>query len=544
METYDCIVVGAGSAGCAVAGRLCEEKNLSVLLIEAGGDASRFWVRAPAGMGRLFLEKAVNWSYFTAPIPAARGRSIYWPRGRVLGGTGSVNGMVYMRGHPEDFNEWARLGNEGWGWDDVLPYFRKSEANSRGASADHGADGPMGISDPLLRSPTVEAYIEAAQRCGVPRTRDHNAPPFEGIDFHQHAIRNGERESSYTAFIKPVLHRPNLKVLRNAQVLRVVIEGGEATGVEVVENGSRRMIAARCEVVLSAGSLNSPHLLMHSGVGPTAMLARHGVSVVADRPGVGQNLQDHWFAPLIWRTTPEGSFNRYISGFRKYLTGLHYLLARRGVLAISASHSAAFVRSSPDLARPDLQMVLRPVSYTFHPKGAVIVDSFPGVSAGVVLLNPRSRGHVEMASPDPLQPPAFHPNYLSEESDAVRTLVGVRKMREIMATEPLASCIEAEIMPGPQASTDEQLIEHLRTVGNCGWHQVGTCRMGPDPLAVVDARLRVHGVQRLRVADGSVMPNITSGNTNAPCVMIGEKAADLIKQDLLHHGDVQNRRRA
>ncbi|MGE3771352.1 MAG: GMC family oxidoreductase [Gammaproteobacteria bacterium] len=542
MSTYDCIVIGAGSAGCALASRLSEERQLSVLLIEAGGKADRFWVRAPAGMGRLFLEKAINWSYFTAPIPHARERSIYWPRGRVLGGTGSVNGMVYMRGHPEDFDAWARLGNEGWGWDEVLPYFKKSESNSRGASAHHGADGPMRISDPVLRSATIEDYLRAAERIGIPRTTDHNAPPYEGIDFHQHAIRDGRRESSYTAFIEPVRQRPNLTILDGAQVLRIVFEDRVATGVEVLENGTRRIIEAACEIVLSAGSLNSPHLLMVSGVGPAAMLGRHGIPLLASLDGVGQNLQDHWFAPMIWRTTPESSFNRRVSGLRKYLTGLQYLLMRRGVLAISASQSAAFVRSSPAQPRPDLQMVLRPLSYTFHPKGAVVVDSFPGVSAGVVLLNPRSRGWLELASPDPLVPPSFHPNYLSDPDDAARTIVGVRRMREIMASEPIAARIVAEVLPGPGVRGDEQILEHLQTSGNCGWHQVGTCRMGKDPLAVVDARLRVHGVERLRVADGSVMPTITSGNTNAPCVMIGEKAADLMRQDLLVNGSVQRRR--
>lgn len=531
METYDYITIGAGSAGCVVASRLSEDADSRVLLIEAGPPADNFWIRSPAGMGRLFLEKRFNWAYFTDEIPGANNRQIYWPRGRTLGGSGSVNGMVYVRGHPAVFDRWAELGNEGWSWQDVLPYFKKSESNARGGSAFHGADGPMRVSDPVERHPTIAAYLEAARRTGAPRVDDLNAPPFEGADFHQHTIRDGRRESSYTAFIEPVAHRRNLKVLVGAQVLRIIIENGEAVGVEVLENGQRRQIRATREVILSAGSLNSPHLLMLSGIGDPAMLKRNGIEPLVDLPGVGRNLQDHWFAPLIWRTTPESSFNSRVSGLRKYLEGVRYLLTRKGVLALSASQSAVFIRSSEDRPFPDLQMVLRPISYTFHPKGAVIVDSFPGVSAGVVLLDPGSRGRVELTSPDPLQPPSFQPNYLSDPDDARRTIVGIRRMRQIMATEPVASRIVAEQMPGPGAQTDDALLDHLKSVGNCGWHQVGTCKMGKDAESVVDARLRVRGVRRLRVADGSIMPTITNGNTAAPCVMIGEKGAAVIRED-------------
>ncbi len=529
MTRYDYIVVGAGSSGCVVASRLSEDPSVNVLLIEAGGSADKFWVHAPAGMGRLFLEKSINWAYFTAGVPNARDRSIYWPRGRVLGGTSAVNGMVYVRGHPDDFDGWARLGADGWSWRDVLPYFLKSEANSRGASEYHGGEGPLSVSDPLIRSATIEDYISAAERTGIPRTSDHNAPPYEGADFHQHTIRDGRRESAYTAFVAPVRSRKNLTILENAQVLRVVVRDRTAIGVEILERGRIRMIEAARETIVSAGSLNSPHLLMLSGIGPAASLTKQGILPVSDLPGVGQNLQDHWFAPMIWRTTPDSSFNRDVSGWRKYLSGIRYLLGRRGVLAISASQSAAFVRSSDKVARPDLQMVLRPLSYTFDPKGAVVVDGFPGISAGLVLLNPGSRGSVSLVSADPLAAPSFQPNYLSDPADAERTIAGVRRMREIMASEPIASRIEAEILPGPGVTSDADILEHLQTVGNCGWHQVGTCRIGKDANAVVDPALRVRGIDRLRVADGSVMPTITSGNTNAPCIMIGEKAADMIR---------------
>ncbi|MDR5652146.1 GMC family oxidoreductase [Ruixingdingia sedimenti] len=532
METYDYIVVGAGSAGCAVAGRLSEDPANRVLLIEAGGSADHFWVNSPAGMGKLFLEKRLNWSYFTEAGSRIEGRSIYWPRGRMLGGTSSVNGMVYMRGHPRDFDHWESLGNPGWGWNDVLPYFRKSESNTRGASDIHGGDGPLRVSDPIMRSPVIDDYLSAAAGIGIPRINDLNAPPYEGADYHQHTIRDGRRESSYTAFIAPVLNsRRNLTLLTKAQVLRVVIEGNAATGIEVQQDGRRRVISAAREIVLSAGSLNSPQLLMLSGVGDGAKLQAAGIETRAHLPGVGQNLQDHWFAPMIWEVTPGSSYNSRVSGLAKYIEGMKYLLLRKGVLAMSASASAVFLRSSDDLQQPDLQMVLRPLSYTFHPKGAVIVDSFPGVSAGVVLLNPGSRGWVDLASADPLAAPLFQPNYLSDPDDARRTLIGIRKMRRIMGSAPVAARVVNERMPGAAAQSDEDLLHHLKTVGNCGWHQVGTCKMGRDGMAVVDARLRVHGVDRLRVADGAIMPTITAGNTNAPCIMIGEKAADMIRQD-------------
>lgn len=533
METYDYIVVGAGSAGCPVASRLSEDPQSRVLLIEAGGPADNFWIRSPAGMGRLFLEKRYNWAYFTEAGPQIHDRKIYWPRGRTMGGTSAVNGMVYIRGNPLDYEHWKSLGNVGWGWDDVLPFFKRSESNVRGASEHHGADGPLRVSDPVMRSPAIEDFIRAADSIGIPHIKDLNAPPYEGVDFQQHTIRDGRRETSFNAFIEPNRHRNNLTVLGNAQVLRVVMQGNVATGVEIQQNGQRRTIAALREIIVSAGSLNSPHLLMLSGIGDGAKLQDKGIETRMHLPGVGQNLQDHWFAPMIWRVTEGSSYNNRVSGLRKYLEGAKYLLTRKGILAVSASQGAAFVRSSEDLKQPDLQLVLRPLSYTFHPKGAVIVDSFPGLSAGVVLLNPGSRGSVDLASSDPMVAPLFQPNYLSDPDDARRTLLGMRRMREIMAAEPMASRIVQERSPGPAATTDEQLLEHLKTIGNCGWHQVGTCKMGVDSMAVVDPRLRVHGVERLRVADGAIMPTINSGNTNAPCIMIGEKAAEMIKEDAM-----------
>ncbi|MBB5406366.1 choline dehydrogenase [Paraburkholderia sp. WC7.3g] len=532
METYDYIVIGAGSAGCVVASRLSEDKDIRVLLLEAGPAANSFWVKTPAGVGKLFHDSRFNWRYFTEPIRSMQRRKVYWPRGKVLGGTSAINGMVYMRGHPRDFDEWAAKGNPGWSWSEVLPYFLRSESNTRGASPFHGAEGPMCVSDPVLQHPTTDDFVEAAARAGIPRAADLNGPPHEGVGYQQFTIRDGRRHSSYDAFIAPVRHRPNLHVRSGIHVMRIVFEGRDATGVEVLEGGQRRVIHAAREVIVSAGALNSPHLLMLSGIGDGNMLQRFGITTLHHLPGVGRNLQDHFFAPQLLQCTPESSYNSSLHGLRKYWHGLRYLMTRGGYLALGMSPASAYVRSSPDSPQPDLQLVLRPMTFNFHPSsGEVMIDKFPGLSGVVVLLLPRSSGYVELASADPLQAPQFHPNYLGDNDDVQRMVIGMRMLRRILATEPLATRIVRETVPGAGAVTDEQLIDHLRAHGNCAWHQVGTCKMGNDQMAVVDARLRVRGVNRLRVIDASVMPQITAGNTSAPAMMIGEKGAEMIRED-------------
>lgn len=533
MEAFDYIIVGAGSAGCVLANRLSEDAAVRVLLLEAGPEGNAFWIDTPAGMGKLFLDKRFNWGFSTQEVPTLDGRRVYWPRGKVLGGTSALNGMVYMRGHPADFDHWAALGNEGWGWDDVLPWFRKSECNARGADAFFGGDGPLTVSDPVLRHPATEDFVAAAVKAGIAEIPSLNAPPFEGVAYQQFTIRNGKRHSTKAAFLTPVRHRRNLTVLTGAHVLRILTAGGEAAGVEVLHKGTRRTIAARCEVVLAAGALGSPHLLMLSGVGDGAALGRLGIPVANHLPGVGRNLQDHWFAPLLLRVTPESSCNRNLRGARAYLEGMRYLLTRRGYLAMGSSAVSAYVRSTPDQPQPDLQFAVRPMTSNFLPDGRVVVDPLPGISAAIVLVGPKSVGHMELASADPLAAPAFHPNYLGDEDDIRRTLIGIRLFRQILALPPLAGRIVAELLPGPGAVSDADLTAHLKANGNCGWHQAGTCKMGVDDMAVVDPRLRVHGLRRLRVADASVMPRITRGNTNAPTIMIAEKAADMIRQDAL-----------
>ncbi|MFT3973773.1 MAG: GMC family oxidoreductase N-terminal domain-containing protein [Amaricoccus sp.] len=532
MEQYDYIVVGAGSAGCVLANRLSENSDNSVLLIEAGGSAEKFWVNTPLGTAAIFDDEKLTWKYHTEAIPNAAGRSIYWPRGRMMGGTSSLNGMVYIRGNPANFDEWRDLGNEGWGWDDVLPFFKKSESNTRIRNEYHGDRGPLTVSDPVIHAPVLKEYCDSAERAGIHKIDDINAPPYEGVSFHQFTIAGGRRASTYKAFIEPIRHRRNLTILMNAQVLRVMLKDKAATGIEIQQDGARRIIAAGREVLLAAGSLNTPQLLLLSGIGDAEKLRGFGIESVAHLPGVGRNLQDHWFAPMVWRVKPGFSLNSTLSGWRKYVEGARYLLTRKGALGISPAQVSVIVRSSEQEVIPDLQFSMRPISYHFDVNASKMhIDPYPGISAGVVLLNPESRGWIELKSPDPLVPPLMQPNYLSAPRDGMRTIAGIREMRKILACDPLASHVEREILPGSDVNSDEQLLGHTANNGACGWHQVGTCKMGRDPEAVVDAQLRVHGIGRLRVVDGSIMPTITTGNTNAPCIMIGEKGADMVLRE-------------
>lgn len=530
LETFDYIVVGAGSSGCVVASRLSEDRDTRVLLLEAGLPAETFWVSTPAGMAKLFMNRRYNWSYFTEPVPGLGDRKVYWPRGKALGGTSAINGMVYMRGHPLDYDHWASLGNAGWGWSDVLPYFLRSESNARGGPH-HGTDGPLTVTDPVLRHPTSDDFVLAASRAGIPRSDDLNAPPYEGVGYQQFTIRDGRRQSSYDAFVAPIRHRPNLVIRTGEQVARILCTDRQATGVEVIDGDRRYVIHAAREVILSAGALNSPQLLMLSGIGDGSRLQQLGIGCVQHLPGVGRNLQDHFLAPMLLQATPDSSYNESLHGVQKYWQGLRYLMTRRGYLALGASPVCAYVRSSDDCALPDLQLVLRPMTFNFLPTGKVMIDKAPGLSAAVVLHKPQSQGSVDLKSADPRAAPLLQPNYLEDSEDRRRMLIGMRLMRKILASQPLASRIVGETLPGPDATTDEQLLDHMRVTGNCSWHQVGTCRMGRDEMAVTDERLRVRGVGRLRVVDASVMPRIITGNTNAPAIMIGEKASDMIRED-------------
>lgn len=533
METWDYVVVGAGSAGCVVARRLSDNASMRVLLIEAGPSTRTFWSNVPAGMAMLIGDERLDWRYMTEPVPALNGRRISWPRGKTLGGSSAINGMVYTRGNRRDYEHWVQLGNPGWSWTDVLPYFKRMEDNTRGASEFRGSGGPLKVSDAAPASRAVRAFIEAAHLCGIHRVDDLSVAGEEGVGLLQATIHNGVRQTSYDAFIAPVLHRRNLDVLTDAHVTRVLMEGHAAVGVEVIENGQRRTIRASREVVLAAGVTNSPHILMLSGIGDAEHLRANGIRACMHLPGVGKNLQDHVGAHVKVQTRPDWSHNRDLRGWRKYREGLRYVTTKSGYLGASATLAAAFVRSSSEVDYADLEIGFRPITFSQAPNGNITVDDYDAISANVYRVRPASRGEIRLRSPDPLQAPAFHANFLSAPEDQEATLSGLRQIRRILSTAPIASGIVGELQPGPAFRSDEQLLEFVAQYGKSSYHPVGTCKMGNDALAVVDARLRVRGVERLRVIDASVMPTSTSGNTAAGTTMIGEKGADMVLADAM-----------
>jgi choline dehydrogenase len=535
-EPFDYIIVGGGTAGCVLARRLSDQPDCRVLLLEAGPPPKDFWIGAPAGMAKMFRSERYNWRFQTEPVPTLRDRRLYWPRGKTLGGSSAINGMVHCRGNQGDFDHWAQLGNTGWGWDDVLPYFKRSERNSRGAGPYHGGDGPLCVSDPLILHPTILDFIEATRRTGLPRIEHFSGIEHEGTGLLQANIRDGVRHSAYDAYVMPVRDRANLVVRTGVHVRRVLFDGPDASGpnasgVEAVEDGGIRTYQARREVIISGGALSSPQLLMLSGIGNGEALRTHGIATRTHLPGVGRNLQDHFVSRVQALCTPQSSYNSDLNGWRRYWQGLRYVLTRRGYLALSSSQAAAFVKSRPELEYADLEISFRPMTYTYSDSGSVAVDGFHAVGASVYRVRPASRGEVRLRSADPLEAPVFVPNFLQASEDVDAMLAGMRKIRSILATEPMASRIVAERVPGPEVRTDEQMIDFMRREGACAFHPAGTCKMGSDTMAVVDSRLRVHGVGRLRVVDASIMPTVTSGNTNAPTVMIAEKASDMIRAD-------------
>ncbi|MFG1392295.1 GMC family oxidoreductase [Xanthobacter agilis] len=527
---FDYVIVGAGSAGCVLANRLSKDPQTRVLLIEAGPPDTNVWLGVPAGVPRVVSHPKLIWGYVSEPEPGLNGRRIGWPRGRTLGGSSSINGHVYMRGVPADYDGWCDLGAVGWGWDDVLPYFKRSERHFGGESALHGGAGELDVSPLHEPHPASEAFVAAARASGIPANDDFNGPVQEGVGYLQFMIRDGRRASSSAAFLRPVRLRPNLAVVTGALVERILLEGRRAVGVRWSIGGDVREARAG-EVLVCGGSINSPQLLMLSGIGPAADLRAMGIAVVADLDGVGRNLHDHIYAHCQASVRPSFSINRKISSNLRMIPDvLRYLLTRRGLLTSAAAQVGLFTRSTPDLTGPDLQVQMRPFSM-ISSGGMYKADSAPAITASITLLRPHSIGSVSLTSPDPRAAPRMVANYLTDERDLAPMVAGLKLVRRIFATEPFAAGFTGEILPGAACRGDDDLVAYLRANAQSMYHPVGTCRMGTGSDAVVDARLRVHGIEGLRVVDASVMPRISSGNTNAPTIMIAEKAADMIRED-------------
>lgn len=536
MSDYDFIIVGAGSAGCVLASRLSENGRFTVLLLEAGGSDLNFWIWMPIGYGKTFYRPSVNWMYHTEPDPALNGRVSYWPRGKVLGGSSAINAMVYIRGQAQDFDGWQAMGNPGWGWDDVLPCFRRSETNDRGGDAFRGDNGPLHVAS-MERDlhPLCRDFIAAGGELQFPHNRDFNGATQEGVGTYQNTAKGGMRMSAARAYLRPVLRRANLRVETGALAERVLFEGRQAVGVSYRRNGQVRTVRARREVILSGGAINSPQLLQLSGIGPARLLQDKGVEVVHALDGVGRNLQDHLCIDHLYRSRVPTLNTQLHPWYGKLWHGLRYVLTRRGPLSLGVNQAGGFVRSRPGLDRPNMQLFFSPVSYTKAPPGKrplMNPDPFPGFLLSAQPTRPTSRGHLEICSSDPTEPPAIHPNYLSTEIDMQEMLEGTRLLRRLAEAPALARLIEAEMLPGADIRSDDDLIADIRQRAGTVFHPVSTCRMGPDVARdVVDARLRVHGISGLRVVDASIFPTLTSGNTNAPAIMVGEKGADMILQD-------------
>ncbi len=526
---YDYIIVGAGSAGCVIANRLSENPKNKVLLLEAGGRDWNPWIHIPVGYFKTMYSKELSWGYETDPDPNLNGRKLIWPRGRVLGGSSSINGTLYVRGQAEDYNHWRQLGNTGWSFDDVLPHFKNSEDYERGADNYRSTGGPLGVQEVSDRRPACEAFLAACREAGFKDNPDYNGATQEGIGYFQTTTRNGRRSSTATAFLKPANKRPNLRIITRALATGLNIKEGRVTGVSYSQGLKHTQASANREVILSGGSINSPQLLQLSGIGDPEHLTKLGISVVHNLPDVGRNLQDHLQVRAVYELDGLHSLNTDVrSPIRRFMMGMQYALKRNGPLTISAGQTYLFARTREELVTPDIQFLFMPLSTD---KPGTDLHPYPGVTNAISQCRPESRGDVMISSSDPRVYPRIRPNYLSTEIDKEAVVAGLKLSRRIARQPAFARYVKQEILPGPNFYSDDELLAYARETGGTIYHPTGTCRMGTDERAVVNPRLRVCGIEGLRIADASIMPMIVSGNTNAAVIMIGEKAAQMILED-------------
>lgn len=530
MLKADFVIVGGGTAGCVLANRLSADPRVQVVMLEAGAEATSPWIAMPAGVIKLYTHPRLNWRYWTEPEPSLEGRRLYWPRGKVLGGTSSINGMTFVRGQPADYDAWATIAGDMWSWQEVLPYFKAVEDSPFGPSTLRGTGGPMQLGPVVAPHPLSRAFLAAAVAAGIPANDDYNGARQEGIGFTQTMMRDGVRVSAASAYLAPVRHRTNLRVLTKALVRRITFADRRATAVEFEHDGHRQQVRARREVLLCGGTVASPQILLQSGIGDARSLAALGISVVADRPAVGRNMQEHVRVQLAYRTRVP-SFNREARGLRLLRHVAGYALDKRGLLAVTASQVNGFVRSSTTVDRPDLQLVFRPSSGEYR-KGRFVISDYQGVMAMASLLRPRSRGHVALRTADPHVRPRIVAGHLADAADVEPLVHGVQIMRRIFATKPLADDVAAEVRPGENVADDESMRAFVHASADSAYHAVGTCAMGMANASVTAPDLRVRGVDALRVVDASVMPLVPSGNTAAAVLMIAERAAEFI----LGHG--------
>ena len=527
---FDFVVVGAGSAGCVLANRLSANPKHRVALLEAGGRDSSPWIHIPVGYFKTMGNPNTDWCYHTQPDPGLNGRSIAWPRGRVLGGSSSINGLLYVRGQARDYDHWRQLGNQGWGWDDVLPLFKRAENWEGAEGEDRGTSGPLTVSKSRVARDIVDAWVDAATQAGYPRNDDYNSGNQEGVGHFQMTMRNGRRCSSATAYLKPIRNRKNLSIFTHAQADKIVFDGKRAVAVDCRIKDLRTRITAKAEIILAAGAIGSPQLLMLSGVGAGGELAPHGIDVLNDLPGVGKNLQDHLQARPVFKCTTSTINTEIRSIFQRLAIAAEYALTGSGPMAMAASLGTAFLKTNQRLETPDIQFHIQPFSADKPSDGS---HPFSAFTASVLQLRPESTGHLELRSANPSDHPAIHPSYLATTTDCDTIVAGIKVARTVCATEPVKSLIIDEHSPGPSVGADdnEAILNWARNTATTIYHPTGTCKMGSDKMAVVNDRLQVYGIEGLRVADASIMPTITSGNTNAPAIMIGEKASEMVLKE-------------